>query len=95
MIIKKEVEYAKEAGDIMALAVAVVKHFKDGKSVAQATELLDELMIAVNGVDQIDDEWAASKSAVLNAVLLGASEMTEALMAKKEVETVPESAPVS
>ena len=80
----KTVVHAKEAGDVMALAVGVVKHFKEGKGLAEAAELLDDLMLAVQGVDQVDDEWKLNKAAVFNAVLLGASELVEVLLHKEE-----------
>ena len=56
-VVKKEVDVAKEAGDVMDFVVAVVKHFKEGKGLSEATELLDELMTAVSGIDEVDDEW--------------------------------------
>lgn len=82
-VVKKEVDYAKECGDVMVLVVEVVKHFKAGKGLAEATELLDELMGAISGVDQVDDEWKADKVAVLNAVLVHAGELAGVFMAEE------------
>ena len=81
---KKSIDYAKEAGDIMDLSVAVIAHFKAGKSVSDAAELLDELMVAIAGSDQIDDEWEANREAVFNAVALGSVKIAGALMKKAD-----------
>lgn len=80
----KEVKVAKEVKEVMDLVVAVAGHFKAKKGVAEATELLDELMAAIGGIDKVDDEWKADKEAVLNAVLLGSSELVAALLEKSE-----------
>ena len=84
MIEKKEVDYAKEVGDVMNLVVGLVGHFRAGKSAAEATALLPELLEAVSGMDNIDDELEESKQAVMNAVLLGAAELVNALLVKED-----------
>ena len=82
MIEKKELDYAKEAGDVVKLLVAIAEHFKMGKSVAESYDLLDEVMAALKGMDQIDDEYEVSKSAVLGTILYETSALVEILSRK-------------
>ena len=91
MLVQKEVKIAKEADDVMALVVELVKHFRAGKKPAEMTELLDEFVAAVSGADQIDDELEANKEAVINTVLLRAGEIASVLLEKKADETPAES----
>jgi len=86
---KKELDYAKEAGDVMNLVVEVVKHFKAKKSLGEAAELMDELMAAVSGIDQLDDEWKENRMAVVNAVYCGASELVDVFASKEEEAPAP------
>ena len=84
-VVEKSVLVGKEVDDVMRFVVASVKHFKDGKGVAESVELLDELMSAVTGMDQLDNELAENKSAVYNSVLLGAADLVAVLLEKKAV----------
>jgi len=81
---QKSIAIAKEADDVMKLVVEVVKHFRAGKGIKEAAELLDELMAAIAGADQIDDELRANKEAVFNAVLIGASSIVAELLKEKD-----------
>lgn len=87
MIIKMELDYAKEVGEVMDLVVAVVKHFKEGKEVSELANVMGELMAAISGMDEIDDELKESKIAVINAVYFGAADLVDALVLKKADET--------
>jgi len=86
---KREYDCAKECDDVMKLVVKVVSELKAKKPVAEvATGSLTELMAALSGIDQVDDEWAADRSAVLKTAVLGAVDIVDALTAK-----APEAAP--
>lgn len=77
---QKTVMHGKEASDVMAFIVEIVRHFKEGKSLSEITELIDELIEAINGIDQLDDEFKSNRQAVLNSILLGASDLVEVLL---------------
>ena len=86
MIVKKEIDYAKETGEVLVLVKKVVKHFKEGGDIAGATALLPDLMTAVQGVDQIDDEAAANLEAVIATASYHVGEIVGVLIKKKPVE---------
>jgi phosphoglycerate dehydrogenase-like enzyme len=69
MIAKKEVEYAKEIDDVMVMIIELVKDLKAKKGVAElAAENLPNLMNAMSGLDQLDEELAASKSVAMSTI---------------------------
>lgn len=80
---KKEIDFAKELGDVMALLTEIVKHFKAGKKPAELPELLDELVTAVTGIDQLDDELKENQKAAIATVLLGANDIVDIFLKKE------------
>lgn len=50
---KREVEFSKEIDDVMVLFVELASTIKEG---GEYTELFDELVEAINGAADIDDE---------------------------------------
>lgn len=65
---KKEVEYCKEADDVMVLMVNLMKGLKAKKPIAQlGAEELQDLMNAMNGMDGIPEE-AKSKKIMMETV---------------------------
>ena len=81
---QKELKYAKEIGDVMVLAVELIKDLKAKKDMASvAAENLPLLMAAVDKADQIDDEVAADKDAVLATVGYHVGELAGAFLKKE------------
>lgn len=64
MIIQKEVEYAKETGDVMDLVVEIIKVVKNG---GDYESLVDDLIDAISGIEDIPNE-AKNIEAMINAV---------------------------
>lgn len=62
---KKEIEYAKEIGDVLVLVKEIVKTIKEKKDY---TALLPALISAVDGATDIDEEVKENKSAVAGTV---------------------------
>lgn len=81
---KKEVEYAKEIDDVMVLVYEVVKVIKEKGNYA---ELVDELVAAVSGADQIKDELKDIR-AVSNSVLPRALDIIALFSSDKKEEEV-------
>jgi len=78
-LVKKEVEIAKEADDVLALVVELVKDLKAGKDIAAiGAENLPLLLQAVAGLDQVGAELA-DKQAVATTVSLRVAELVAAL----------------
>ena len=53
MIIEKTVKYAKETGEVLDLAIEVVKVIKNG---GDYQSLVDELVTAITGIEDIPAE---------------------------------------
>lgn len=81
-IIKKEIDYAKEIGDVFELVEGIVKTIKEK---GDYMELLPKLISAVEGVGEIDDEFEASKKAAIQTALVHAGSIVDILIFKKEV----------
>lgn len=77
---KKEIEYAKEIDDVMVLVVKTVKTIKEKGDYAA---LIPELIAAVNGADQMDDEFKANQMVAIKTVNLRAYDIAE-IFTKKE-----------
>ncbi len=74
---KKEVEYAKEADDVMALFIETVKNRKQGKPV---TELFDELMAAIGGIEEVPAEAAEHRKVLLQTIGFRTGELADAFL---------------
>lgn len=80
-LVKKEVEIAKELDDVMALVVELVKDIKAGKGAAElASENIGNLMTAVSGIDQVQDELKLNKQAAVQGVALRVAELVSVLL---------------
>jgi hypothetical protein len=80
-IAKKELDYAKEVGEAMELAVKLVKEIKAGKTAAEmASGVLPEFMSAIQGIDQIPAEVKASKEVVMATVGYHVGELAGAMV---------------
>ena len=66
---KKEVEYAKEIGDVFVAVESMIADLKAKKPLAEiAAGNLGKLMTAVEGADQMDDEAQANAAAAYGTV---------------------------
>jgi hypothetical protein len=78
---QRQVMIAKEVDDVALLLVEIVKQVKSGKPVAEmAAGVMDELVQAISGVDQIDDEWKEDRSAVMATMGYRLGELTDAII---------------
>ena len=82
MIEKKEVEFAKELDDVMKLVTKVVKTIKEKGDYAA---ILPELIAAIEGVGDIDDEFKASMKAFVLTSAEGVYDIVDIFLPKKEV----------
>ncbi len=86
-IIKKSINYAKEVGDIWVALGKIAKHFKDGKSLKDATVLLPAVMEAVNGADDVDDEYESDPVVVLSTSTYHAGQIAGEMFLVKKPDT--------
>jgi hypothetical protein len=80
----KEMKYAKELGDVWELlykAVEMVAVEKKGAS--EMAMLLPELVEAINGADQIDNEMKEDLEAVMSTCGMGAMKIAAMFLKKK------------
>lgn len=67
MIVKQEINVAKELQDVMKLVRSLIKTIKEkGDYLA----LMPDLINAIQGIDQIDDEFKADIEAAINTALI-------------------------
>jgi septation ring formation regulator EzrA len=84
MIEKREVEVAKEIDDVGILIVSLVTDIKAGKDpVSIGQENLDELMAAIKGIDQVDEEIADNLKIALSTIGARAGELAYAIIGKQ------------
>ena len=83
MIIDREVKVAKELDDVAILLVQLVDTIKQGK---ELTEVVDELVNALNGFDQVDDELAANRKVALQTIGSRLFELVDVILTKAPVE---------
>ncbi len=84
MLIKKEVDIAKEADEVMEAVVSIVKDLKAGKTIQEVgAGNLPKILAAVQGIDQLDDEMAQNKGVVLATIGYRSGELAGALLEKK------------
>lgn len=83
----REIEVPKEFDDVLLLVLELVRDLKDKKELAVvASENLPNLMNAIQGVDQIDDELKADLPAFLKAASSRAVDIAALFLEKKEGE---------
>lgn len=81
-VVKQELDCAKEVADVMNLVVELVADLKAKKSLPDfVSENLTHLLAAIEGLDQVDDELAANRKAVLATVGYKTGELADALLA--------------
>ncbi len=85
MIKEKTVKFAQEVDDVMVLLVEAIKV---GKSGASVTNLMDEFVKAVSGIDQVDDEYEANRLAVMQTVGMRFGDVVDAFL-PAQVKPVP------
>lgn len=80
-IVKKEIDYAKEIGDVGAALEELVRVIKDK---APWNEAMDEVVAAIEGVSDIDDELEADPDAAYRTMGYHSAGMVNKLLKKKE-----------
>lgn len=94
MIQKREEEYAKEIDDVGLALVELVRDIKAKKSIAEiAGENLPLIMEAVNGVDQMDDEYAENRKVALATMGKRTGELTDVLLPLPQKDSPPSGTP--
>lgn len=78
---RREVMYADQLDDVMLLVVEMIRVIKEK---GDYSSLVDDLVKAISGIEEIPQEFKANKEAFVNTVLLRASEI--AFMFVKEEE---------
>jgi len=81
MIEKKEVNVAVQTDDVMALVVELIRVIKEK---GDYTSLMDELIAAVSGIDEIPAEFKGDLKASIDTILLRATEIAFMFVPKKE-----------
>lgn len=78
---KKEIDFAKETDDVMKLVVELVKTIKEKGDYAN---LLDELIEAINGIDEVSAEYKSNLKAVINTVQLNVTDIAMIFIKKED-----------
>jgi len=76
---KREMEIAKELDDVGALIVELVKTIKNK---GDLTENIGELIQAINGVDEVDDEMAANRKVAMQTIGARVLELVDVFLPK-------------
>jgi hypothetical protein len=76
----KTVEYSKEIDDVMGLFVAIVDNRKKKEELAK---LFDELLEAVTGIGEIDDEFMVDRKVALQTIGYRTGELVDAFLPAK------------
>lgn len=85
MIVKKELEVAQELGDVVELLIALAKTIKEKGNYA---DLVDELIAAISGIEDIPAE-TKNIEACVRTVAPGIWNIVEVFIKKDEVEPTP------
>ena len=81
MIIKREIEIAKEVDDVGALLESIVRDIKAKKSLTEiATGNVAKLVTAIDKIDQMDDESKANRKVFLETIGRRTGGMADALL---------------
>ena len=89
MIQTKTVEYAKEVDDVAVLLVNIVRQARAGKGVSEiASGAVTDLVNALAGIDQLDDEAETNRKVVLQTIGYRSGELADAILGEKPL-TVP------
>lgn len=79
-IVKKEIDYAKEIGDVFLLVEEVIKVIKKK---GDYMSLIDELVAAVDGVSGVEDELKANQKAAIQTASYHLGAVVDALIHKE------------
>lgn len=83
MITKVETTISKDVDDIFALLMEIIRLRKAGKGPMEiASGALDELMEAIDGIGNIDDDWKEDMAAVMRTGAIRAADIAALLMEK-------------
>jgi hypothetical protein len=74
---KKEIEVAKELADVGTLLVEIVKVIKKKEEMGG---LVDDLVEAINGIDQLDDEFKANRGVAVTTLTYKLGEVINVLL---------------
>lgn len=77
MISTRSVSYAKEVDDVMVLMVAVVKNRKNKEDLSK---LMGDLMTAIVGIEQVDDELVANRLATVETIGYRMGDLVDAFL---------------
>lgn len=78
---KREVEFSKEIDDVAVFNLHLLKAIKDKKPIAEIMSgSLKDLMDAVQGIDQMDDEAKSNRKVALQTIGYRAGEMADVLL---------------
>lgn len=86
MIKERTVMYAKELDDVMVLIVELVKVIKNK---GDYTELMDELINAINGIDEIDEEYKENLIVAIQTITHRTAEIADVFIKKEEKPVEP------
>lgn len=79
---KKELDYAKEVGDVGVALEKIVRDIRQEKQIGDIVSgSLQSLIDAVAGADQMDDEMKANRKAAFATMGYHTGEITDALLA--------------
>lgn len=77
-----EIKIASQLNDVMVLIAKLVEVIKNK---GDYTSLIADLMVAINGVEEIPAEFKADMFACIDTVLLSATQIARIFVAKEEV----------
>lgn len=82
---KKELDYAKEVGDVGVLLAELVEDLRAKKPAETVlAENIQNLVAAIDKVDQVDDEMKANRKAALATIGYHTGELTDAIIGNKQ-----------
>lgn len=84
---KRQVEYAKEIDDVAVLLVDIVRKAREGVDPATiASGSITNLVTALSGVDQLDDEVRANRKVALQTIGYRTGDLTDAILGAPVIE---------
>ncbi len=87
---QEQVELSKEIDEVMVCFVKIAQHLKGGGTLLTLPgAVAGELMTAISGCDQLDDEAREDLACALRTVGMRTGELTAALIAKKPEAAAP------
>lgn len=73
----RPMDFTKEIDDVMVLFVALVKNRKNKEAI---TGLMDEVAIAIAGIEDVDNELADSRKVALQTIGYRVGELVDAFL---------------